>query len=134
MKYPVLYIPTDNAQGMSNLLVLFSHCSLRKENNLQGVPQKGLGSAVCVQRDRYICVVYIVLKTADPNPFQGTHCISKCSKLLNLQACPTVSKLLYKCTVINVCSKRESGIFETFFRLYRSFSLFSIILFLKVHF
>ena len=45
--------------------------------HIPGCPQKGfgeLGSAVCVQRDRYI--EYIVSKTADltsVNQFQGQH-------------------------------------------------------------
>ena len=40
---------------------------------LQYVPRKGFGLAVCAKRDRYI--VYIVSQTADPNHFQGTHCM-----------------------------------------------------------
>ena len=42
---------------------------------LQCVPLKGFGSAVCLQRVRYI--LYIMPQTADPNSrnsFRGTNC------------------------------------------------------------
>ena len=58
----------------------------RKINYIvQCVPQKGfggLGSAVCVQRDRWI-VYNIVSQTAganSPNPFRGIHCILNIEK------------------------------------------------------
>ena len=34
----------------------------------------GFGSAVCVQRDRYI--EYLPSQTADPNPLRGKYCMN----------------------------------------------------------
>ena len=63
--------------------------TITKIKQIQCVPRKGFGSAVCIQRERYILcsvyqgyynsflisMVYIVSQPADRNPFLGTHCI-----------------------------------------------------------